>query len=106
MRLSSKMVLKFTLFGYQARENIISKINKIIEEHRQNGAPMEGNGVLGRLLEEESLPDDVVADFIINLLFAGNETTTKTMLFAVYFLTQCPRAMKQLLVYIAQHNYF
>jgi len=92
------MVLKFTLFWYQARENIISKINKIIEEHRQNGAPMEGNGVLGRLLEEESLPDDAVADFIINLLFAGNETTTKTMLFAVYFLTQCPRAMKQLLV--------
>ncbi|ESW24503.1 hypothetical protein PHAVU_004G136300 [Phaseolus vulgaris] len=81
----------------KARENIISKINKIIEEHRQNGAPMEGNGVLGRLLEEESLPDDAVADFIINLLFAGNETTTKTMLFAVYFLTQCPRAMKQLL---------
>ncbi|KAL5179046.1 Cytochrome P450 720B2 [Glycine soja] len=46
---------------------------------------------------EESLPDDAVADFIINLLFVGNETTTKTMLFAVYFLTQCPRAMKQLL---------
>ncbi|KAJ1383013.1 Cytochrome P450 [Sesbania bispinosa] len=61
----------------KARENIISKINKTIEE--------------------ESLPDDAVADFIINLLFAGNETTTKTMLFAVYFLTQCPRAMKQLL---------
>lgn len=56
------------------------------------------NGVLARLLEEESLPNDAVADFIINLLFAGNETTAKTMLFAVYFLTKCPRAMKQLLV--------
>lgn len=63
---------------------------------------MVGNGVLGRLLEEEHLPDDAVADFIINLLFAGNETTTKTMLFAVYFLTQCPRAMKQLLVYTTE----
>lgn len=94
------MELKLTLFVYQAREKIISKINKIIESHRQNGAPLEGNGVLGRLLEEESLPDDAVADFIINLLFAGNETTTKTMLFAVYFLTQCPKAMKQLLVNI------
>lgn len=60
--------------------------------------PGSSNGVLGRLIEEESLSDDAVADFIINLLFAGNETTAKTMLFAVYFLTQCPKALKQLLV--------
>lgn len=52
-----------------------------------------------RLLEEESLPDNAVADFIINLLFAGNETTAKTMAFAIYFLTQCPKAMKQLQVH-------
>lgn len=83
---------------WQAREKIISKINKTIEIHRQQGATQVGNGVLGRLLEEESLPDDAVADFIINLLFAGNETTAKTMLFAVYFLTHCPRAMKELMV--------
>ncbi|PON53603.1 Cytochrome P450, E-class, group I [Trema orientale] len=65
--------------------------------YRQEGSLEVGNGVLSRLLEEESLPDEAVADFIINLLFAGNETTAKTMLFAVYFLTQCPRALKQLL---------
>ncbi|KAJ9678299.1 hypothetical protein PVL29_020457 [Vitis rotundifolia] len=64
---------------------------------QQNLSSKEGDGVLGRLMEEESLGDDAVADFIINLLFAGNETTAKTMLFAVYFLTHCPRAMKQLL---------
>ncbi|KAH6809336.1 Cytochrome P450 superfamily protein [Perilla frutescens var. frutescens] len=81
----------------KARENIISKINRTMEIHRRKSSPEIGNGVLGRLLEEESLPDDAVADFIINLLFAGNETTAKTMLFAVYFLTQCPRAMKQVL---------
>ncbi|KAL1541899.1 abietadienol/abietadienal oxidase-like [Salvia divinorum] len=81
----------------KARENIISKINTTIETHKRKSSPDIGNGVLGRLLEEESLPDDAVADFIINLLFAGNETTAKTMLFAVYFLTQCPRAMKQML---------
>ncbi|KAL2555292.1 Cytochrome [Forsythia ovata] len=81
----------------KARESIISKINSSIKIHRQQSSPAIGNGVLRRLLEEESLPDDAVADFIINLLFAGNETTAKTMLFAVYFLTQCPTAMKQLL---------
>lgn len=76
-----------------------------MEIHRRKSSPQIGDGVLGRLLEEESLPDDAVADFIINLLFAGNETTAKTMLFAVYFLTQCPRAMKQLLVHlIDQHS--
>lgn len=70
-----------------------------MEIHRRKSSPQLGNGVLGRLLDEESLPDDAVADFIINLLFAGNETTAKTMLFAVYFLTQCPTAMKQILVH-------
>ncbi|KAA8533381.1 hypothetical protein F0562_033086 [Nyssa sinensis] len=82
----------------KARESIISKINKTIEMHREEGDSDVSNGVLRRMLEEESLPDDAVADFIINLLFAGNETTAKTMLFAVYFLTHCPRAMNQLLV--------
>ncbi|XP_073054047.1 abietadienol/abietadienal oxidase [Primulina eburnea] len=83
----------------KARGSIIDKINRTIEIHRGNSSssPAIGNGVLGRLLEEESLADDAVADFIINLLFAGNETTAKTMLFAVCFLTQCPKAMKQLL---------
>lgn len=65
--------------------------------HRKE-ADTAGNGVLGRLLEEESLPNESMADFIINLMFAGNETTAKTMLFAVYFLTHCPKAMTQILV--------
>ncbi|AEE35445.2 putative abieta-7,13-dien-18-ol hydroxylase [Arabidopsis thaliana] len=83
----------------KARKEIIRKINKTIEKRLQNKAASDtaGNGVLGRLLEEESLPNESMADFIINLLFAGNETTSKTMLFAVYFLTHCPKAMTQLL---------
>ncbi|KAL8464881.1 hypothetical protein ACS0TY_034384 [Phlomoides rotata] len=93
--------IKFPGFAYdkamKARESIISKINRTMEIHRQKSSPEIGNGVLTRLLEEESIPDEAVADFIINLLFAGNETTAKTMLFAVYFLTQCPKAMTQLL---------
>ncbi|XP_058075877.1 abietadienol/abietadienal oxidase [Magnolia sinica] len=88
----------FTYFtAMKAREAIISKINRTIEKRRQQQVPDSGNGVLGRLLEEENLPDDAIADFIINLLFAGNETTAKTMLFAVYFLTHCPMALKELM---------
>ncbi|ESQ27853.1 hypothetical protein EUTSA_v10018455mg [Eutrema salsugineum] len=86
----------------KARKEIISKINKTIEKLLQNKAASEaadtsGNGVLGRLLENESLPNESMADFIINLMFAGNETTAKTMLFAVYFLTHCPKAMTQIM---------
>ncbi|OMO52703.1 Cytochrome P450, partial [Corchorus capsularis] len=82
----------------KAREKIISKIYITIEKCKQEGgASQVGNGMLGRLLMEENLADDVVADFFINLLFAGNETTAKTMLFAVYFLTHNPRALTQLL---------
>lgn len=85
----------------QAREKIIDKIDKIVKKHREerkSGVELVGNGLLGRLVDDESLADDTMADFVINLLFAGNETTAKTMLFAVYYLTQCPEAMKQLLV--------
>ncbi|KAG5536049.1 hypothetical protein RHGRI_023736 [Rhododendron griersonianum] len=84
----------------QARETIITKIKTTIEKHRQEEDTREGgngNGLLGRLVDEESLPDYAVVDFLINLIFAGNETTAKTMLFAVYYLTQSPPAMKQLL---------
>ncbi|CAH8359442.1 unnamed protein product [Eruca vesicaria subsp. sativa] len=82
----------------KARKEIIRKINKTVEKLLHNKeADTAGNGVLGRLLEEESLPNESMADFIINLMFAGNETTAKTMLFAVYFLTHCPKAMTQIL---------
>lgn len=66
----------------------------------KSGVALEasGQGVLATLLEEQNLSDEAVSDFIINLLFAGNETTSKTMLFAVYFLTHSPKATQQLLV--------
>ncbi|CAM8995856.1 unnamed protein product [Rhodiola kirilowii] len=92
--------IKFPGFAYhkamKARETITNKINKTIEKLRNEPALAEKNGVLGRLINEGSLPDDAVADFMINLLFAGNETTSKTMLFAVYFITQHPKALKHL----------
>ncbi|PKU77391.1 abietadienol/abietadienal oxidase [Dendrobium catenatum] len=82
----------------KAREGIIAKIKNTIAVGMQQGGSVERSGVLGRLVEEENLNDNQIADFIINLLFAGNETTTKTMLFAVYFLTQCPQALEELLI--------
>lgn len=80
----------------KARKSIIGKIKKIIVETRHGG--IDGNGgLVRRLVEEGSLADDAISDFVINLLFAGNETTAKTMLFAIYFLTHSPEAANQLL---------
>uniref|UniRef100_A0A7N0V9Z0 Abietadienol/abietadienal oxidase n=1 Tax=Kalanchoe fedtschenkoi TaxID=63787 RepID=A0A7N0V9Z0_KALFE len=87
----------------RARETITMKINKTIEKLRSGRTRPEENGVLGRLVDEGSLPDEAVADFMINLLFAGNETTSKTMLFAVYFISQHPKALKQL---VEEHDAF
>ncbi|CAN1201114.1 Abietadienol/abietadienal oxidase [Linum perenne] len=90
----------------KAREKITSKINKVVDKTRAAEVTLVGkeetcgasnNGLLGRLLKEGSIEDEAISDFIINLLFAGNETTAKTMVFAVYFLTHCPQAMQQLL---------
>ncbi|RWV82529.1 hypothetical protein GW17_00055968, partial [Ensete ventricosum] len=89
---------KATVRTWQARKTITRKIKKMIEITREQTRSAGENGVLGRLVEEENLPDDVVSDFIINLLFAGNETTAKTMLFALYFLTHCPDALEQVQV--------
>ncbi|KAG0457021.1 hypothetical protein HPP92_022178 [Vanilla planifolia] len=80
-----------------AREGIITKIKRTIEAWKLQSSSAGRNGVLGRLTGEEDLDDDAIADFIINLLFAGNETTAKTMLFAVYLLTLCPQALQQVL---------
>ncbi|KAJ0967837.1 hypothetical protein J5N97_024754 [Dioscorea zingiberensis] len=92
--------IKLPGFSYhtamKARETIIRKIKKLIKTAGLQPRSAMENGVLGRLVEEENLSNDAIADFIINLLFAGNETTAKTMLFAVYFLTHCPKALEQL----------
>ncbi|XP_020678732.1 abietadienol/abietadienal oxidase-like [Dendrobium catenatum] len=80
------------------RKGIIAKIKNMIANGHQRGGSIERSGVLGRLVEEENLNDNQIVDFIINLLFAGNKTTTKIRLFVVYFLTQCPQALELFLI--------
>nr|XP_043614090.1 abietadienol/abietadienal oxidase [Erigeron canadensis] len=81
-----------------ARKNIIRKINKIIFDSRKGDDTNNGDGgLVGRLAREGCLPDDAISDFIINLIFAGNETTAKTMLFAIYFLTSSSDACDKIL---------
>ncbi|KAH0451594.1 hypothetical protein IEQ34_018893 [Dendrobium chrysotoxum] len=68
----------------KAREGFTAKIKNTIANGNQQGGSVERSEVLVRLVEEENLKNDnQIADFIINLLFAGNETTTKTMLLLI-----------------------
>ncbi|XP_065847282.1 abietadienol/abietadienal oxidase [Euphorbia lathyris] len=87
----------FTYYtALKAREKIKKKIKKRIERIKEN--ENEENGFLGRIMKEESkLDEEGITDFIINLIFAGNETTSKTMLLSLYFLTHSPSALQQLL---------
>ncbi|GLJ35428.1 hypothetical protein SUGI_0712460 [Cryptomeria japonica] len=92
--------IKMPGFAYfkamKARRVLISKICEIIDKRKCSPAGTKHNGLLARLLDEDNLSQEIVADFIISLLFAGHETTAKTMSFAIYFLTQCPEAVQQL----------
>lgn len=82
----------------KARSILISKISKSIEERKNNCNGVPKSGLLARVLDEENLSEEIIGDFIISLLFAGNETAAKTMSFAVHFLTGCPKAVEQLRV--------
>ncbi|KAH9289981.1 hypothetical protein KI387_034098, partial [Taxus chinensis] len=94
--------IKIPGFAYfkamKARRALIGKIREIIDKRRCSPDGVKHNGLLERLLDEDNLSQEIVADFIISLLFAGHETTAKTMSFAIYFLTQCPEAVEQLRV--------
>jgi len=54
--------------------------------------------LLSRLLGEDfiSNEDEIICDFILNLLFAGHETSFRAMLFSIKFLTDCPEALQQM----------
>eukprot|EP00253_Pinus_taeda_P020092 PITA_20092 len=55
-------------------------------------------------MEEGSLSDEIICDFILFLFFAGHETSSRAMTFAIKFLTTCPEALTQMKVTINSLN--
>eukprot|EP01018_Ginkgo_biloba_P006166 Gb_36689 [translate_table: standard] len=81
--------------GHKARNDLINKMHKTMEERRKR--PQIGhNDLLTKLMAEESLSDEVVADFLLFFLFAGHESSARSMAFAIKFLSECPKALEQL----------
>nr|UYU26130.1 cytochrome P450 720B [Pinus elliottii] len=81
--------------GFKAREFLIKKIYESIEDRRQHPEAVH-NDLLTKLLKEDSFSEEIIADFILFLLFAGHETSSRSMSFAIKFLTDCPRALEEL----------
>nr|UYU26143.1 cytochrome P450 720B [Pinus elliottii] len=79
--------------GFKAREFLIKKIYESIEDRRQHPEAVH-NDLLTKLLKEDSFSEEIIADFILFLLFAGHETSSRSMSFAIKFLTDCPRALR------------
>jgi len=81
--------------GIKARQLLIRKISEMIKE-RRNHPQVLHNDLLAKLLEEGSLSDEIICDFILFLLFAGHETSSRALTFAIKFLTYCPEAVEQM----------
>ena len=84
----------------QARQLLIKKIYEIIEERRNHPQVVD---LLAKLLDEGSLSHEIICDFILFLLSAGHETSSKAMTFAIKFLTYCPQALEQMNLCIGHH---
>ncbi|KAH9302429.1 hypothetical protein KI387_014012, partial [Taxus chinensis] len=83
--------------GMKAREIIVRTIHECIKERREH-PEVKRNDLLTKLVKEGSLSDEIIADFLVFFLFAGYETSSTVMAFAVMFLTQNPRALQELRV--------
>jgi len=81
--------------GIKARQLLIGKISQMVQERRNNPHVVH-NDLLQKLMEEGSLSDEIICDFILFLLFAGHETSSRAMTFAIKFLTYCPQALEQM----------
>nr|ADR78277.1 CYP720B5v1 [Picea sitchensis] len=81
--------------GLKARKLLIRKISEMIKE-RRNHPQVVHTDLLSKLLEEGFLSDEIICDFILFLLLAGHDTSSRAMTFAIKFLTNCPEALNQM----------
>eukprot|EP01018_Ginkgo_biloba_P030913 Gb_27625 [translate_table: standard] len=68
--------------GLKARDFLKRKIFEIIEQRRKNPQVVH-NDLLAKLFKEDSFSDEMVTDFLIFLLFAGHETSSRSMVFCI-----------------------
>lgn len=84
--------------GFQARQNIVSMLRKLLEERR--GSEETHNDMLAHLMNTEEnkykLSDEEIIDQIITILYSGYETVSTTSMMAVKYLHDHPRVLQEL----------
>ncbi|KAH9300970.1 hypothetical protein KI387_012553, partial [Taxus chinensis] len=79
----------------KSRATILEVVKKTMEERRRKPS-MKNQDLLSTLMDEGSLSTDQILDLILNLLFAGHETSSVALTLAIYFLARSPESLKQL----------
>ncbi|GLJ36135.1 hypothetical protein SUGI_0724880 [Cryptomeria japonica] len=81
--------------GIKARKTLHKKINECIKERKEHPEVVRSD-LLTHLLKEAAFPEEVIAELILSLFFASYETSSKALTFAIKFLTDSPRALKEM----------
>lgn len=81
----------------KARARISRTIREIIEERRKKEGPKRGD-FLDEMMDKrsEELNDEERVSIVMDLLFAGYETTAGLLSLLLYYLAQAPEALEQL----------
>lgn len=80
----------------KSRAAILQAVKNTMNERRKQPEMTWNSDLLSRIMEEGSLNTEQILDLILNLLFAGHETSSIALSLAIYFLAQSPESAKQL----------
>lgn len=82
----------------QGTQRIIRILQRIIEERRASS--VTHSDMLDHLLRKEdyNLSDEEILDQVITVLYSGYETVSTTLMMAIKYLHDHPRALKELRV--------
>ncbi|KAK4271897.1 hypothetical protein QN277_020523 [Acacia crassicarpa] len=85
--------------GIQARKNIVSILNQLLEERRA-ASPETHQDMLGYLMRKDDcrykLTDEEIIDMIITIIYSGYETVSTTSMMAVKYLHDHPKVLEEL----------
>ncbi|KAH9327104.1 hypothetical protein KI387_007282, partial [Taxus chinensis] len=79
----------------KSRFRIFATVKSIIDERRKRH-DYTGGDFLDSILTDSNLSDEEMQSLVLDLVFAGYETTSTLISLVLKFLTDCPKALEQL----------
>lgn len=83
----------------QAKKRMVKLVHKIIQDKSKNCSPSPPKDVVDVLLNDSSgkLTVDLISDNMIDLMIPGEDSVPVLMTLAIKYLSDCPRALLQLM---------